>query len=263
MNKTGLLRFENFGNALPVTNPSYGKPPYYMRGYENLSITFETDYECAASFLPAPLEFVEDKPLVNISVRRIPFTTFGSALEASISFNVNFRGEQWKYYPCYYVGSDGTDNETGMLMGREYYGNAKKLAKIELVNENNCFVGTVSRPGRVPLFTVTISPRFHVDLPLESRTNQMNLRYIPGLGESDGPDICQLVGQRCVAHPVVGCDGLTDSWGGTGSVTFYTQSDDEPWYKLKVNHIVSANFGRWHNYVPSGFVLHDYLKNKE
>lgn len=263
MEKAGLLTFENFGNALPVTNPSYGKPPYHMRAYENLSISYETDYECAAPFLPEPLEFADEKPIVNIAVRRIPFSTFGAALEASISFNVRYKGEDWKYYPCYYVGSDGTENETGMLMGREYYGNAKKVAKIELSFENNTFVGKVSRPGSVPLFTLTMSPREHLPTVHESKTNQINLRYIPGIEENAPPDICQLIGQICTAHPVLDCDGLTDTWSGIGSVTFHTQSSDEPWQQIKANRIVSASYGRWHNYVPHGFVLYNYLQSSK
>lgn len=260
MNRRGLLQFDDFGFALPVTNPSYGKPPYHMRAYESLSVSFESDYDSAAPFLPSPLEFANDAPIVNISVRRIPFSTFGASLEASISYDVLYNGELWKYYPCYFVGSDGAENETGMLMGREYYGNAKKTAKIEMYYEHNVFVGKVSRPAGVPLFTLTMSPEYNLDPPRERKANQVNLRYIPGIGEGARPDICQLVGQICTVRPVIDSDGIADVWGGSGSVTFGVHSHADPWYRHKVGCIVSAAYGRWHNYVPHGFVLHDYLK---
>ncbi len=47
----GRLGKDRFGPAQPVDAPLYGKPPYYYRGAESLSLTYETGEEAAADLL--------------------------------------------------------------------------------------------------------------------------------------------------------------------------------------------------------------------
>ena len=261
MGKHGMLDFGKSGFAMPITNSAYPKPPYH--GYvENLHVRYETDYEAAAPLLPAELEFADEVPVVNIGVTVFHFTTYGRYLEGYLSYDVLYKGERWNYYPYWLCGPyhDGTMGETGMLMGREYFGTAKKLAKIELVNDNNVIVGKISRPGIMPLVTIAMSPEYHVDAPEEGCDMTIDLRYIPGVEEGAGPDVCQLVASPVPSWPRKLSDGLVDVWGGAGSVTFHSTSAQDPWHLNKVNKILSATYGNYSKLVKPGYVLHDYLK---
>lgn len=261
MGKPGLLTFENAGFAMPITNSPYPKPPYHSY-IENLHITYETDYDAVAHMLPAELEFADENPIVNIGVSAFNFSTFGRYMEGYLSYNVLFNGEPWNYYPYWLCGpyKDGTIGECGMLMGREYFGTAKKMAKIELVNENNVIVGKISRPGLMPLVTIAMSPAYHVDAPEKSCDMTIDLRYIPGVDVNAGPDVCQLVASEVPSWPNKLADGRVDVWGGEGSVTFHSTSAQDPWHVNKVNKVLSATYGNYAKEVAPGYVLHDYLK---
>lgn len=261
MGKQGMLDFGAAGFAMPITNSAYPKPPYHSY-IENLHISYETDYDAVAPFLPAELEFADEVPVANIGVSRFKFSTFGCYMEAYISYDVLFEGKKWNYYPYWLCGpaANGTIGETGMLMGREYFGTAKKMAKIEMVNENNIICATIARPGNMPLATIAMSPTEHLDAPEESCDMTIDLRYIPGVDPDAGPDVCQLVASEVPSWANKLSDGLVDVWTGAASVTFHCESAQDPWYKNKVNKIISASYGNYSKEVKPGYVLYDYLK---
>lgn len=215
MSKKGLLKFDDFGYSMPVTDPAYSEPPYYYRSIEAISVSYETDYESVATMLPEPLTFTNDPPVATLMFSNIPFSTFGEYREAILMFSCQYKGKDYLYLPNLFV-----TQEDPMLGGREIWGYHKKLAELEFKHERNQITGSAERPVGNKLFDVTVSPKVNLKFEDWKNTTLLSLKKIPSC-DGNGIDVCQLVGCEYILTPLVGSDGLAELWSGIGSVSYY------------------------------------------
>lgn len=170
-------------------------------------------------------------------------------------YNVTFEGKDYYYLPYLFVTS-----EVPMLAGREIWGYNKKLAEMKFIHVRNQISCTVDRPEGTRIATATVSPQ--VNLPKEAWSNKdiISLKLIPSAEEGKEPDVCQLIGCTFTLSPVVGTDGIAELWDGIGSITWGSESNDDPWHKNEVTKVLGGTYGRFNIHLPYGYVLHDYLK---
>ena len=251
--KQGKLMVNSIPYSMPPADPAYQKPPFYYRDVEAIQIGFETDYESVADFVPAPLE-LDDVPSGVCMFSNIPFSTLGKYLECIVMFNVTYQGKRYLYLPTLFV-----DQEIPMLAGREIWGYAKKLAKMEVIHDKNHVSFTCERPEGTRLITATVTPQYNQPFEYYQNVDIISLKIIPNAAE-DKIDIAQLVGCAYTLTPIKGTDGIAELWTGIGSVTFASHSNDDSLYKIPVKKVVSALYGKFEIYLPYGYILHDYLK---
>jgi acetoacetate decarboxylase len=254
--KAGKLMVSQIPYTMPPSDPAYCKPPFWYRDVEAIQVGFETDYESVADLVPAPLE-LDDVPTGVCMFSNIPFSTLGKYLECIVMFSVTFNGRRYLYLPTLFV-----DQEIPMLAGREIWGYAKKLAKMEVIHDKNHITFTCERPEGTRLITATVTPQTNQPFEFYQNTDIISLKIIPN-AEKDQIDIAQLVGCSYHLTPIKGTDGIAELWTGIGSVTFgCCHSNDDALYRIPVNKVVSALYGKFQIYLPYGYILHDYLKAK-
>jgi len=260
MGKKGLLKFEEFGATMPVTDPYVPGPPTWARG-ESFKINFEMDYDSVAHRLPEPLEFLNDPPTGSILCSSAHFVSDSSPfLEANLIYHVSFEGKPFNYITNLFVNSG-----EAMIAGREVYGYAKKLADMEYYTDRGQICMTVERPRGFNIFSVSVRPKRpgHPE-PSEMR-DVLLLKTIPSYIVGDPPQICQLVaigmGARAEALPA------RDSWECSGSISWGVTSTEDPWSQTKITKIIdayysmaaAAGFGAGGG-LASGYLVYDYLK---
>lgn len=252
--KPGKLMTNGIPFSNPPHHPAYGKPPYLYRNAEVIQIAFETTYEAIADIIPAPLE-VDDVPVGVCMFSNIPFcTTLGAYHECIVMFSVTFEGKRYFYLPNLYL-----DSDIPMLCGRELYGYAKKLAKIDVLHELNRITFKMERPEGNSLITASVTPVDNQPFEFYQNTDIISLKLIPNAQE-DKMDVAQLVGCKYWLTPVTGTDGIAELYTGIGSVSFNGASNDDPIHNIPINKINSALYGKFNIHLPFGYIMHDYLK---
>lgn len=243
-----------FGEVIPLTDPACCKPVYLYRNISMMAVTYETDYESVAEFLPKELEFATDPPQVTVMMSDLSFSNLGEYGEAFLIFAAKYKGKDINYASNLFV-----TQEEPLIAGREIYGFPKKLAKIEFTHQRNQFMGWVERPVGKRLFDLTVTPQVNLTQADWVHKDSVVIKQIP---RSDGQalEVCKLVGVDYHLTPIVGTDGIAEFWSGVGSLTFYAQSNDDPWHKAKVNKVVSAVCGKFNIHLPYGYDMLDYLK---
>ncbi len=123
--------------AMPLTNPSFPRPPYRFYNREYIIISYRTDPAALAAVVPEPLEVSE--PLVKYEFIRMPDSTgFGDYTESGQVIPVRFNGEAGSYVHSMYL-----DDDAPISGGRELWGFPKKLASPKIVHEGDVIVGTL------------------------------------------------------------------------------------------------------------------------
>ena len=249
----GLLKFEEFGVTMPVTDPIVPGPPTWARG-ENFRISFEMEYDSAARHLPEPLEFLNDPPTGMIVCNHDHFISDSSPyLEASLVYHVTYRGKPFNYYTNLLV-----SEVEALVAGREIYGYPKKLAHIEYYIDQGQFCMTVDRPKGFRIFSAAVRPRRPKMIDPKENRDVLVLKVIPSPVIGERPQICQLVGLEITAET----DEAPDSWECGGSISWGVASTEDPWSETKITKILDSYYMRRNNYVSlaSGYIVHDYLK---
>jgi acetoacetate decarboxylase len=226
--KTGRLTSEQMGQSMPVDAPLYQQLPFYYKDAMSLTITYETDRNAVLNILPDCLELDDGPAMAQFSIIDYPWTTFGEYQEAFLRVNCLWQGQP-KFYAPYMV----LTTESPMAAGREIWGIPKKLAKVEIRQEQELYIGTVERPSDSRLATLLLRPERREDLP-DGGINCLYLRVIPSPEEGAPPSLCELIEITGVERQ------LKELWSGTGSLSFDTMSQIDPWYRLEVRNIVSA-----------------------
>ena len=245
----GKLNLDNYQATMPVTNELAQKPPYYYRNMRMMFVTYRTDEDAAAHWLPAALE-LDEPALVTIIIAHYGFSTFGPYNEAMMAIRARLDGELVTYYPALF-----TDNEAPLAAGREIWGWPKKLAKISISDESEVMMGIVERPVGNRLLTATmrnVSPVEPQDFVL---TTNVSLKVIPCATDSKRPALAQLIGSNLELVPHVGSNGIPDLWSGPGSVCFDAPSAIDPWYKLPVREVVGCYSGTFDAVLGHGKIL--------
>jgi len=226
----GRLNLKNALYSMPADAPAYQSPPFYYRNTRSIAVAFETDADAAAEALPAPLS-VADPATAVLSFYEYPWTTFGPYNEAILSLLVEHKGR-----PMTYIMHIAVTTEPPMLAGREIWGFPKKLAQIEFKSERDMIYGTLERPAGVRLASAVVRP----ERPAPNGHSgggapAVSLRLIPS-AEENGRPVCAEIIETFTQVKV------HEAWTGTGSIAFAEASRLDPWNRLPVKRIISANY---------------------
>jgi len=251
----GLLKYEDFGRTMPVTDPYVPGPPTWARG-ELFKITFEMEYDSVAHRLPEPLEFLGDPPTGTLLCSSAYFVSDASPfLEANLIYHASYRGKPFNYISNLFVNSG-----EALIAGREIYGYAKKLADMEYYADKGQICMTVERPRGFRIFSASVrTKRPKTPDPNESR-DVLLLKKIPSPIIEAPPQVCQLVG---IAIDAGMKDVAAESWECSGSISWGVISTEDPWCETKITKIISAEYTRitgGYGSLASGYIVHDYLK---
>lgn len=249
MGKRGQLTVDQFGASMPVTGEAVQKPPFYYRNMDMMFVTYRTDPDAAAAWLPEALE-LDEPALATVIVAYYGDSTFGPYHEAMLSIRARMDGQVVSYYPALF-----TDNEAPLIGGREIWGFAKKLAYIELKRESEVLMGIVERPRGNRLLTATMRNVTALAPEDFQLTPSVSLKMIPCATESTKPALAQLIGSELGLVPHMGSNGVADLWTGPGSIHYDTPSVIDPWCHLPVLETVGCYCGRFDAVLGHGRIL--------
>lgn len=242
----GRLTRERFGFSMPVDAPLYQAPPFYYRDARALTVLYETEEEAAQNILPEGLEL----PLpttVRLMVVHYPFSTIGPYDEAILGLDCLWRGE-----PRFYIAHILVSTVPPLVGGREVWGFPKKLAHIQLRQEEELLLGIVERPRGNRLVTATMRPERPLEPPPTARGGSIALRVIPSPEEGAPPSLAQLI-----EIPAAGWQ-THEMWAGPGSLSFDAPSELDPWFRLPVRRIKGALYTRYDFTLPHGRIIKTY-----
>ncbi len=144
-------------------------------------------------------------------------------------------------------------NDVAMVMGREFWGDAKKLCYTEWIWEGNEVVVNVERPKKLTLLKAHFRIEKQVSLEELNYHNYpcLALKYIPSCEKDKEPDVYQYIEGNLEIIPPA--SGKIEVWQGTGSIWMPSPTDVIPVYKLKPKKILGSY------YIRCGFKM-DYAK---
>ncbi|WP_394790166.1 acetoacetate decarboxylase [Rhodoferax sp.] len=236
--------------AMPLTNPSFPRPPYRFINREYIVITYRTDPAALAAVVPEPLEVVE--PIVKYEFIRMPDSTgFGDYTESGQVIPVRFNGERGGYVHSMYL-----DDDAPIAGGRELWGFPKKLASPKISHEGEVIVGTLDC-GSLRCAVGTMGYKHKLadkDAVLKSMqdANYM-LKIIPHV---DGkPRILELV--RYYLEDIQ----LKGAWTGPAALELFQHVTVDV-AKLPVLEVISASHFIADLTLGMGEVVFDYLEAK-
>jgi acetoacetate decarboxylase len=241
----GRLGKDRFGYSMPIDGSYYQSPPFYYRDARSLSVLFETDTDAAADLLPEGL----DLPLPAVATMFIghyPFSTFGPYHEAILGISCLWQGQ-----PALYMPQLATTTTPPLAAGREIWGYPKKIAHIDLLEQDEMLVGILERPKGTRLVTAMMRrerPTRHVPGIRVS----ISLRLIPNPEEGKPPSLAQLI----LTEMKEGV--LHEAWEGPGYLSFDARSELDPWHRLPVRRVLRAYYVRADSTLPGGRVIKEY-----
>ena len=109
---------------------------------ERIEVAFRSDPDVIASVLPSPLEPGEGDRVI-VRVTRWVTNYCGAFTMAGLYVDAVHDGLAGEYILSMFIDS----YDPALLIGREGFGEPKKMASIDLVRSKNSFVGTVDRMG--------------------------------------------------------------------------------------------------------------------
>ena len=246
MVKSGRLTRERFGYSMPVDAPLFARPPIYYRDVEAISLTYETDEDAALDILPEGLELTTPTAATVIFLR-YPFSTLGPYEETILGLSCTFNGD-----PKFYIAHIVVNSDIPLAAGREICGYPKKFAHITLQKEGDLVIGTMERPKGNPICTGIVRPeRFLTPVEPVKGGGSLSLRVIPNPDGSDKPSLAELIEVPPDSTPI-------ESYEGSGSLQFHSNSMVDPWHKLAVNKIFMAVYRRYHMVLHPGKVIKRY-----
>lgn len=236
--------------AMPITNPTYPRPPIRFVNRQLLIITYRTDIEALQKVVPEPLKPASD--LVLYEWIRMPDSWgLGSYMESGQVIPVTYKGEPGSYTHSMYL-----DNLPGIVGGRELIGFPKSWGTPRVELQDECINATLDYSGvRVATGTMVFK---HTEVPLEAASKGFELpnyalKSIPHVDGS--PRILELV--RFGAIDV----SVTGAWTGPASLELHPHCM-APVADLPVREIVSASHIVCDMSLSYGEVAHDYLSTE-
>ena len=234
--------------AMPLTNPSYPRPPYKFVNREYMVITYRTDMEALRAVVPEPL--VVEEPLVKYEFIRMPDSTgFGDYTESGQVIPVSFNGQKGGYVHSMYL-----NDEAPIAGGREIWGFPKKLATPCIKHESETLVCTLHY-GSVLCVNATMGYKHkEVDkAPLLESLAKPNfmIKIVPHVDCT--PRICELVRYYCEDVTVKG------AWTGPAALQLFEHAMCDV-ARLPVREVLGASHFVTDLTLGLGTVVHDYLK---
>ncbi len=232
---------------MPVDAPYYQAPPFYYRDARSLAVSYETDPEAAANVLPQGLELAHPVT-ARLMVVHYPFSTFGPYHEAILGVECLWQGDR-----RFYIVHIAVTTVPPLVAGREIWGYPKKLAHIDLSQEDEFVRGTVERPAGMRL--VSVAARLERPPAVGTRVGgggTLSLRVIPSVEQGTPPSLAQLIEVRNTETQT------HEAWSGSATLSYDTESDLDPWHCLPVRQMLVATYSRYDFTLPYGRVLHTY-----
>jgi acetoacetate decarboxylase len=241
-------------HSIPLDSPLHGPPPSRFSDGEVLTIQYRTDAAAIAALVPAPLEPTGDVVMVQIArwgdVPGLGRNTCEANVMVAVRWTDGARVVAGSYSPYFYV-----DSDRAMAGGREFHGQPKRIADVQLRIDGDVIIGTVSRNG-IDAFTGTLpykmrrssldEVRRHVDL-----VTNINLKVIPHI---DGRTALRQLTARDL-HDIV----VAECWSGPGTAEIRPHAQ-LPLYRLPVREHLESFYWRVDFSLKGGIVLHDYLE---
>ncbi|BDT67506.1 putative acetoacetate decarboxylase [Comamonadaceae bacterium OS-1] len=233
--------------AMPLTNPSFPRPPYRFYNREYIVITYRTDPAALAAVVPEPLVVTDN--IVKYEFIRMPDSTgFGDYTESGQVIPVSLNGDHGGYVHSMYL-----DDDAPIAGGRELWGFPKKLASPKISHEGEVLVGTLDCRGlRCAVGTMGYKHKeADKDAVLKSMMapNYM-LKIIPHV--DGGPRILELVRYYLEDIQVKG------AWTGPAALELFQHVTVDV-AKLPVLEVISAIHYVADLTLGMGEVVHDYL----
>jgi acetoacetate decarboxylase len=242
----GQLTLDRFGASMPVDAPYYQSPPFYYRDCRAMTIVYETDAEAAANMLPEGVEL----PLpaqASLLIVEYPTSTFGPYNEAILGIHCRWQGEAQLYIPQIVV-----DTVPPLVGGREIWGFPKKIARIQLQQDQELLSGWVERPAGLRLLCATMRVERPLDVTDEPGGSSLSLRVIPSPEQGQPASLAELI-------QVPSTDRRThEAWTGPATLRYETESALDPWHALPVRRIVAGIYSRYDFTLPHGRVVRRY-----
>ncbi|MGM5068710.1 acetoacetate decarboxylase family protein [Rhodococcus qingshengii] len=193
---------------------------------ERVEVAFRSDPDVIASVLPEPLK-PAGNDRVTVRVTRWVTNYCGAFTMAGLYVDAVHNGIQGEYILAMFIDSQ----DAALLIGREGFGEPKKMATIDLVRTQNAFLGTVERQG-VRLMTLHVEAGDDVG-PVSGDGALYSIKATLALGGGLLGDAL-LMGQEVhVDSPVVR--------PGTGSVVLGGTAHD-PLDEFPVLEVLSASY---------------------
>ena len=244
--RKGRLTRDKFGASMPVDAPYYQSPPFYYRDARSLTVTFETDPDAAAELLPEGLELPVPSHAA-VMVIYYPTSTFGPYSEAVLGVPCRWQGEDQLYVAHIVV-----DTVPPLVGGREIWGYPKKIAGIELSEEDEFVRGTVERPTGVRLVSVAMRPERPLPPAGDDRLSVVSLRVIPSVEANQPPAVAELIQVLYTDRRV------HEAWTGPATLRFDAESAFDPWHALPIRRVLLGVYSRFDFTLPHGRVLRRY-----
>lgn len=236
----GRFTPERFAFSGPVYyTPLYPEPPMHYRHSEGFSVVYETDEEPVLDLLPPEVEPADSPPVVLLRISRHAFSTFGPHHGLSTFVRVRLDGQIYNYVTYIWV-----DSEAAFAAGREVWGDAKKLANIDLRWDREEVIGTVERPVGKRLLTMTMAIQRRMrpeELP--AGVPGATLKVIPSPRQGAPPAIAELNQIEFAITPEAGSDGQLEVYTGPASLSFDSPSQTTPIHRLAPRRILGGFYG--------------------
>ena len=233
--------------AMPLTNPSFPRPPYRFYNREYIVITYRTDPDALRAVVPEPLEITDN--VVKYEFIRMPDSTgFGDYTESGQVIPVSFNGDHGGYVHSMYL-----DDDAPIAGGRELWGFPKKLASPKISHEGEVLVGTLDCRS-IRCATATMGYKHQIadkDAVLKAmQAPNYMLKIIPHV--DGGPRILELVRYYLEDIQVKG------AWTGPAALELFQHVTVDV-AKLPVLEVISAIHYVADLTLGMGEVVHDYL----
>jgi acetoacetate decarboxylase len=236
--------------AMPLTNPSFPRPPYRFYNREYIVISYRTDPAALRAVVPEPLQIADN--IVKYEFIRMPDSTgFGDYTESGQVIPVTLDGQ-----PGGYVHSMYLDDDAPIAGGRELWGFPKKLASPKISHEGEVIVGTLDCRGlRCAVGTMGYKHKIADSAAVQKALVEPSylLKIIPHV---DGtPRILELVRYRLEDVQVKG------AWTGPAALELFQHVSVDV-ARLPVLEVLSASHFVADLTLGMGEVVFDYLEAK-
>ncbi|RQR22988.1 acetoacetate decarboxylase family protein [Burkholderia sp. Bp9142] len=224
----GKLTRRNLAQTMPVHADPLGFTDASFRGVNQVTFSYRTHTDAAATLLPSDLE-IEENPKVSVMFLSYGFSSVGPFREYIHIIHARFRGEEVGFVPHIFI-----SNERGMLAGREREGYPKLLGEIDFdMNQSNVYglvTAQLSRPAGITLAQGIFRPSELIDEISEDQPlviKAIGLRVI-GSAVPNGPlTVCELVPSALEFT-------AGEIWSGDGSLIFTGASTFSALHELPI-----------------------------
>jgi acetoacetate decarboxylase len=236
--------------AMPLTNPSFPRPPYRFVNREYIIISYRTDPSALAAIVPEPLQVAE--PIVKYEFIRMPDSTgFGDYTESGQVIPVTYKGEHGSYVHSMFL-----DDDAPIAGGRELWGFPKKLATPKISHEGEVIVGTLHYGSQLCASASMGYKHKTADTAAVAKAMQAPNYLVKIIPHVDGtPRILELVRYHLEDIQVKG------AWTSPAALQLYQHVMADV-ARLPVLEVVSALHFVADLTLGMGEVVHDYLGGK-